>query len=306
MLAAAVGLGVSAFGPAQEAPAARAGFEGREAARVETLELDAELPSRGRLGGVSIDGRGRIYVSNFSASVWRIDGGHVERLPLALRGSSGNAVDAEGNLFQASFVDGRIVRLAADGTSETWVEAGLEGPVGLAVAGDGSLYVCNCRGNFVARVTPDRRVERLSESPDYDCPNGITLDVDGRPVVVSFNNGYVLKLATDGTARRIASLPGRNAHVAATAGALYVTQIAENRVYRIGRDGATSVVAGTGALGLADGPAAQATLSRPNGIAASRGGRVLLVNNLVGAWRGREATRIVLRRIVLPGPAPTG
>jgi sugar lactone lactonase YvrE len=277
------------------------GVDSAAGPRVTTLTLDEELPSRGRLGGISVDERGNVYVANFRGSVWRVDGrGHVERLPLDLQGSSGNAVDPDGNFFQASFLDGRIMRLAPDGTVETYVSEGLDGPVGLAAAADGTLYVCNCRGNYVARVSTDRRVERWAESPDLECPNGIALDVDGHPVVVSFRNGHVLKLARDGTARRLVSLPGPNAHVAAASDALYVTQIEDNRVYRVDRTGHATPYAGTGEPGLKDGPVPEAALARPNGIAVAPDERALLVNNLVGPWRGSEETRIVLRRIELP------
>ena len=47
---------------------------------------------------------------------------------------------------------------------------------------------------------------------------------------------------------------GRNAHVAATEDALYVTKIESNRIYRIDRAGTIEAFAGTGELGLADGP----------------------------------------------------
>ena len=69
---------------------------------VTTIDLDEVLPSRGRLGGVSVDANGSIYVSDFGRAVWRISpAGEVDVLDSSLRGSSGNAVDAHGNLYQA-------------------------------------------------------------------------------------------------------------------------------------------------------------------------------------------------------------
>jgi len=278
------------------------GGAGGQVPRVTTLDLDDELPSRGRLGGVSVDSRGFVYVSDFGSTVWRIshDGG-VEVLDSSLRGASGNTVDEEGNLFQASFRDNRIVRIDPEGTMETYVAEGLEGPVGMVLDGSGNLYVCNCGGNYIARVSSSRMVERFAESFDFDCPNGITLDASGYFVVSSFGNGYLVRISPDGEAERWLEVPeGRNAHVAATADALYVTKIVSNRIYRIDRAGTIEPFAGTGELGLDDGPALEATLARPNGIAVSHDGRALYLNNLEGAWRGAEPTNIVLRRIDLP------
>ena len=270
--------------------------------RVTTLELDSELPSVGRIGGLAVGPDGDLYVANFSASVWRIGlDGAVERLEVSLQGSSGTAVDADGNVFQGSFVDDRIVRIGPEGKAETWVDEGLQGPVGIAVGDEGDLFVCNCKGKNVARVGADRSVSVFATSPDFECPNGIVRDDDGSLIVVSYGNGFVVAVAPDGSTRRLADLPeGGNAHVAIDDEAIYVTKIAANRIYRVARDGAFEPFAGSGALGLDDGPLLEATLARPNGIALSADGRALWVNNLDGPWKTDQPTRLVLRRIDLP------
>lgn len=84
--------------------------------RVTTLDLDDDLLSRGRLGGVSVDDDGFIYVSDFGSTIWRISPeGGVEVLDNSLRGSLGNAIDSAGNLYQASVRDNRIVRIDKTG-----------------------------------------------------------------------------------------------------------------------------------------------------------------------------------------------
>ena len=86
--------------------------------QVETITLSESLPSLGRLGGVTVDAAGNIYVANFRATVWKVTpDGTVSALSSSLLGSSGNAIDREGRLLQASFVDGRIVRFEAPGGS---------------------------------------------------------------------------------------------------------------------------------------------------------------------------------------------
>jgi len=270
--------------------------------RVTTIDLDDDLPSRGRLGGVSVDDDGFIYVSDFGSTIWRISPeGGVEVLDNSLRGSSGNTIDSAGNLCQASFRDNHIVRIDRQGNLENYATQGLDGPVGIVADGSGNLYVCNCSGNYIAKVDANGKTTRFAESPDFDCPNGITFDASGYFVVASFNNGYLVRVSPDGEAKTWVEVPeGRNAHVAATEHGVYVTKIESNRIYRINRAGNVEAFAGTGELGLDDGPALEATLARPNGIAVSPDGRSLYVNNLEGPWRGSEPTNIILRRIELP------
>ncbi len=44
----------------------------RAQVQVETLELQQPIPSWGRLGGLSVDQLGFLYISNFGESVWRV------------------------------------------------------------------------------------------------------------------------------------------------------------------------------------------------------------------------------------------
>lgn len=270
--------------------------------RITTIAASEPLPSQGRLGGVAADRLGNIYVSNFGASVWRLaPDGRLDLLSNGLRGSSGNAVDRDGSLLQASFVDGRIVRIAPDGKTSDVVSSGLRGPVGLVSADDGSIFVCECRGNAISRIDADGSVSELATSPDLACPNGVTLGPDGGLYVVSFDNGHVVRVDPAGRAERFATLDGRrNAHIAFARGALWVTQIEANRLVRLDLGGHAEPYAGTGALGFDDGPVATSPLARPNGVAVLPGGDALVVNTLDGPWRGEKPTRIVLRRVDLP------
>lgn len=267
--------------------------------RIMTVPLSSELPSRGRLGGVAVGPDGYVYVSNFGATVWKISpGGEVERLVSSLKGSSGNTVDKAGNLLQASFLDGRIIQIDPDGRITTRVESGLEGPVGLVSDPDHRLFVCNCRGNSVAVVDREGKIETLVRGEPLDCPNGITWGPQGRLYVVSFNNGDVVQISRDGSMRTVATLPGGgNAHIAFARGSFFITQIGDNQIYRMSLKGDYQLFAGTGVLGQEDGPVREGTLSRPNGIAFDRNRGALYINNLVGTWRGDEETHILLRRI---------
>jgi sugar lactone lactonase YvrE len=274
--------------------------EGR-APQVTTLDLDDELPSRGRLGGVSVDDEGFIYVSDFGSTVWRISPeGGVEVLDNSLRGTSGNTVDSAGNFYQASFRDNRVVRIDREGKLDDYVTEGLDGPAGITFDGSGNLYVCNCSGNYIAKVDSRGQASRFAQSPDFACPNGITFDPSGYFVVASFNNGYLVRVSPEGETSTWVDVPeGRNAGVVATELGVFVTKIESNRIYRIDRAATIEAFAGTGELGFKDGPALESMLSRPSGIAVAPDWRTLYVNNLDGPWRGSEPTKIVLRRIEL-------
>lgn len=270
---------------------------------VSTLALSQELPSVGRIGGVAVGPDGNLYVSNFRASVWRVSpDGQVTLLTNTLQGSSGVAVDASGNVLQGSFVDNRIVKISPDGTVENLVTEGLDGPVGIVADPDGSIYVTNCRGRNVTRIAPDGRSSVFASGEHFNCPNGITRGPGGDLYVANYADANVIRIDAQGSQTVFAVVPeGQNAHLVYTGEALYVTKIASNRVYRVSPDGKSALpFAGSGELGLADGPALEATLAQPNGIAVNPDSTVLYINNLDGPWKGDQPTRIIVRRLTLP------
>jgi len=276
--------------------AAASGFE--QAATVETLAVTPPLSSRGRLGGVSMTADGSLIVSNFDRHVWRVTpDGRATLLTDQLQGTSGNTVAPDGRVLQASFVDGRVVAFDEGGGMVT-VAGGFDGPVGLTFDTAGRLVVCNCRGNTLSVVSRDGEVGTLASGPLFACPNGITRGPGGSLYVVNFSNPHVLEVAPGGEVSVLTSFPGGgNAHVAFAGGALYVTRIETNEVVRVRLDGSFERWAGTGEVGLADGPRLEATLARPNGITASADGRFLFVNNLDGEWRSDRPATLVMRRL---------
>ena len=55
---------------------------------VTTVSLSTAIPSAGRLGGVTVDGDGNVYMSNFGASVFRVDPeGGVTEVSNQIRGT---------------------------------------------------------------------------------------------------------------------------------------------------------------------------------------------------------------------------
>lgn len=260
------------------------------------------IPGFGAVGGVAADAFGYVYVADFRNSVWRLAQGRLEKYADGLYGASGIAVGPRGELYQSSFNGDYVSRIARDGTVETYADEGLSGPVGIAVGEDGSLYVCNCNAGNLVRVSPDRTVSVFSESELFACPNGITFDDRGDLYVVNFNNPHVVRVTPDGSASSVARITGAggNGHIDFGRDGFYVTQFRGHRVFRMERDGSYRVLAGTGQPGEDDGPATEATFTRPNGIAVAGGGTELWINDFPsGPVTGAGATRVVLRRVDL-------
>ena len=184
-----------------------------------------------------------------------------------------------------------------------WVDEGLNGPVGIAVNPAGELFVCNCNAGTISKVGTDRSVSVFAESELLACPNGITFDDRGDLYVVSFNNPHVAKITPDGTVSSFTQVTGAggNGHITFARGGFYVTQFRGERVFRVERDGTSTVAAGTGTRGEDDGDALTATFSSPNGISVSPAGNVLYVNDLVDRGGSGRPSDVRLRRIRLVG-----
>jgi len=239
----------------------------------------------GAVGGVTVDRSGSIFVADFRDKVYRVEpDGRVSVFATGLYGASGNAIDSQGRLLQSNFYGNTVSRVTRDGHVSVFA-TGFNGPVGIAVGPGDTLTVNNCAGNTLSRVTPDGTVSPFAASPLLKCPNGITRGPDGTFYVANFRDGNVLAVSPQGEVRVLASLPGGgNAHVTF-----------------IGR---VTPVAGTGRPGEANGPAAEATFTFPNGIAAGPQGDRLYVNDFVNRFPPTlevpPVPRTVVRQITLP------
>ncbi|MBO6576660.1 MAG: SMP-30/gluconolactonase/LRE family protein [Rhodothermales bacterium] len=237
----------------------------------------------GGVGGIAVDRLGNVYSADFMDTVWRIrPDGRTDRFATGLYGPSGNFFDPQGNLLQSNFFGNYISKIARDGSHEVWVENGLNGPVGLTLAADGTTYVCNCSSNSIARVTEDRVAKEFAAGDLFRCPNGITTTPDGDIWVVNFSDGNVIRISEDGEARVHATVPGSgNGHITFARGALYVTAFQSHRIYRVSLEGEVDLVAGSANPGEVDGPPEQARFIFPNGIAVAPSGDRMFVNDYI-------------------------
>ncbi|MEM7354810.1 MAG: hypothetical protein AAF657_28635 [Acidobacteriota bacterium] len=271
--------------------------------RVLTLTVQAK---GWNLGGVAVDQIGSVYVADFAETVWKVTPeGEVLPFATGFYGASGSAIDARGELYQASFYGNTISRIDRRGEVSPYVTEGLSGPVGIAIGPDGALYVCNCRGNSIARVSVERQVSELVSLAGWTgCPNGITFGPEGKLYVVGFGRPNILEITLEGAVRSFVHIPGSwLGHLVFAGGQFYVTSYGTHEIYRVDPSGGYEVLAGSLERGIAGGALHQARFSNPNGIAASASGQTLYINNFDAEWRlpgrGKAPAPLVLSRIDL-------
>ena len=258
----------------------------------------ASLAQFRSIGGVAVDARGQIYVSDPQANrVRRIgaDGVIHTVAGTGVRGSSGDgglATQAELTEPTRLLVDGagvlliaelhRIRRVGIDGTISTLIgdgQPGLEGDdrpavfarvagnAGMALDGEGTLFIAERAGHRVRRVGTD----------------GIVTTMAGAGVAGSAGDG--------GPAA--AALLNEPVDVEIDAGAnVIIAELGGNRIRRVlgqTSGGQIQTLAGTGVPGLAGdgGPAADAQFNGPQAVTVDSDGHVFVAD-----WNNRRVRRI--------------
>ncbi len=272
----------------------------------EAIEVTTLTGSPGN-GGITVHENGDLYVAeygNYTTSdgtrIFRIspEGDHstfVTGLGLA---NSGNDFDAAGNLIQSAWSSGVVRRVSPEGqVSEI---APVPGAVGVVVTDDEEIFVSSCAApHSIKRIPPDGQVDTFATHPDFNCPNGLTMDGDGFLYTINWNGGKIFRISSEGQVKLFADIGTPGAHIVYGNGEFYATGRRSNRVYRITSGGEVSVLAGSGQNGNDDGPPAEATFSGLNGIAISNDGTRLYVNGTSTATRpgGSSFNQIRLIRI---------
>jgi sugar lactone lactonase YvrE len=182
---------------------------------------------------------------------------------------SGLAVDGTGNVVIAdrqrirrvNMATGMITGVAGSGGSGY---SGDNGPAGqaqihgawaIAIDSIGSLYIAEKGNNVIRKVTPDGMIATVAGS------GAEGFGGDGGPAVQ-------------------ARLNGPQGVVVDTAGNVYIADAGNNRIRKVARDGTISTIAGSADAGFAGdgGPAAQARLNGPRGLAIDPSGALLIAD----------------------------
>lgn len=85
-----------------------------------------------------------------------------------------------GDLLIPDAPTGRILRLTIDAQHVSLIASGFKRPTSVALAGDGTLFVCDESGNAIYRVTPDGARKLITQ---ITLPDDILLDRSGNLIV---------------------------------------------------------------------------------------------------------------------------
>jgi sugar lactone lactonase YvrE len=212
-------------------------------------------------------------------------------------------------------VAGGLASGLADGTG---LAARFDAPLGVAVAGDGTIFVADTYNDAIRRIATDGAVTTVAggartglrdgkgTEARFDTPSGIAIDARGTLFVADTGNNVVRRIDAAGTVttpgygwqagtpaavfsgagETPAPSPARPAPlslwrpVGVAVGPAGEVYVADgwNRIALISPDGTSRVIAG-GSAGFADGPGAHARFNRPGGLTVDARGIVRVADS---------------------------
>jgi sugar lactone lactonase YvrE len=256
--------------------------------------------------------------------------------------------DASGNLFIADTANHRVRRVdrvtgtiqtiagmghpGFDGDDGPAVAALINSPQGLALDGDGSLYIADTENHRIRRVSPDGKIVTIAGTVAFGYagdngpataasllfPTGLATDQQGNLYIVDTGNNRIRKVAAstglittvagngsarfanDGQLATEASLNGPRAVAFDAVGNFYIADSGNDRIRRVDfRTQIIQTVAGNGERRFSGdgGPAIAAALSFPLSVAIDRTGAVLILDSFNNRLRQLQPETGIIRTI---------
>jgi sugar lactone lactonase YvrE len=173
--------------------------------------------------------------------------------------------------------------------------------VGIAIdRHSGDVYVANCRGNSLSRISADGTVAPFAKSDLFKCPNGLAFDDKGRLYAVNYRDNKMLAIDAGGVVRLFATVSDKGlGHLCFKDDRFYVTASQTHSIYEVTLDGSAKRILGNGQRGIVDGSGTAVRLSLPNGIACHPWTRSLYINEFVGDSDSLWPPRAIVREVVL-------
>ena len=306
--------------------------------------------------GVAVDGTGNLYIADTNSDrIRKVDStgtittiaGTGERgfsgdggpaTQASLNSPFGVAVDGAGNLYIADQYNNRIRRVDSTGTITTIAgteERGFGGdggpatqaplflPTGVAVDGEGNLYIADQYNHRIRRVDSTGTITTIAGTGErrfggdggpairaqLDAPSGVAVDGAGNLYIADASNHRIRKVDSIGTITTIAGTGeqgfGGNGGSASQAhlffptgvavdgaGNLYIADVGNHRIRKVDSTGTITTFAGTGERGFGGpgGPAVQAQLDAPSGVAVDEAGNLYIADQYNNRIRRVDST----------------
>lgn len=259
-------------------------------------------------GGLSLDAEGYLYASHFGQGIGSgIDGdtvlkidpkeGTSEVFATGFIGATGSDFDSQGNFYQASFSNSILYKVDTEGNMTEFANdsSGLFLPVGVVIDDEDNVYVNNCGGGNVTKLSADGEAEIYASSELFKCANGITIDdATGIIYVANFSDGSVLAISTEGDVSLLATLSGGgNGHLTFHEGSLYVAQFAGNMVSKVSLTGEVSEFIGTGSDLNEDGELLTSSIRNPNDLVFDESDNLFIFASANEAEVGDSAPSVI-------------
>jgi len=238
-----------------------------------------------------------------------------------LNNPTGVAVDSSGNLYIADSGN-NVVRKVANGTITTFagsnsVGAGYSGdtgtatgaqlnnPVGVAADASGNVYIADAGNNVVRQVYSGNII---TAAVGFTHPDGVAVDSSGNLYVadtvarriVKLSGGVYTTIAGNGNGA-FGGDDGPGAQAALNApmgvavdasGNVYIADTLNGRIRKLTPSGTITTIAGTGALYFSgdQGPATQAAMYFPRGVAVDPSGNIYIADTANSVVRQLQGT----------------
>lgn len=177
------------------------------------------------------------------------------------------------------------------------------GIFGMAIDSSGNIYTADRNTNHVRKVTPSGVVTTLAGSTagsadgtgsaaQFNYPVGVAVDASGNVYVADYNNSCIRKITPSGVVTTFAGSVSGYADGTGTAakftgpssiaidgaGNLYVSDASGNRIRKVTPGGVVTTIAGSGAIGSADGTGTAAQFNKPDHIAIGPDGNLYVAD----------------------------
>jgi serine/threonine-protein kinase len=215
-------------------------------------------------GGVAVDTGGNVYVADYSNNVIKkvTPGGVVTTFATGFSQPNGVAVDTLGNVYVADEGHNKISEISPAGVVSTLAGSGTSGstngtgisasfslPTGVAVDGNGNVYVADYANSDIRKVSAGGVVTTLAGS-------GTRGSTNGTGPGASFNAPFGVAVDASGN--------------------VYVADSGNNKIREITADGVVTTLAGSGTRGSTNGTGA--TFSSPTSVAVGASGAIYVAD----------------------------